>query len=77
MVVPPDSHSADLSGAVSKRTFPWQSSPRTTIKKQVSLFVCVADYMAIKRFAAQTGTTINGLVRDWIEPQLKRIRDLG
>lgn len=46
------------------------------LKKQISVFVPLSDWKAVRFEAARRRVPMTELCRAWMEPQLRRIRDL-
>ncbi|MEX0703775.1 MAG: hypothetical protein WD069_16880 [Planctomycetales bacterium] len=49
--------------------------PQLELKKQISVFVPLSDWKAIRFEAARRRIPITELCRKWMEPELRRIRD--
>lgn len=49
--------------------------PTTELKKQVSVFLPLSDWKAVRFEAARRRIPMTELCRRWMEPELRRIRD--
>lgn len=47
----------------------------TEIRKQVSIFMPISDWKLIRMEAAQRHIAMTALVREWMEPHLKQLRN--
>jgi hypothetical protein len=48
--------------------------PDVVLRKQVSIFLPVADWRALRREAARRRVPITQLCREWLEPSLDHLR---
>lgn len=46
----------------------------TEIRKQLSLFVTLAEYQLVREHAARQGKPMTDVVREWISPHLAQLR---
>jgi hypothetical protein len=51
--------------------------PASEIRKQISLFVPLSDYRALRLAAAKRHLPMAELIRRWIDPELKKLRRAG
>ena len=49
--------------------------PQTHLRKQISIFVPVSDWRALRGEAARQGIPITELCRRWMGPEMQRLRE--
>lgn len=51
------------------------SSTRAEMRKQISIFVPISDWKAIRYEAARNRISMTELCRRWMKPELSRLRE--